>query len=87
VGTDARDANGPTMWLDLRCHSDHYLQESLVVHEFGHGRLVDEKKMKSDSRFKGKDEEFFKRNWGRSDIGSNTEDLPEYDPMSIMHYW
>jgi len=44
--------------------------------------------MKADDRIKGTTDNVFMENWGRNNIGrSDTENLPEYDPMSIMHYW
>jgi len=84
------------MWLDLGGHS-HFIQESLVIHQFGHALGLEHEHLRSEFRdiFKKlldeekiKSDPHFTKEFFDINIGtSDTKYLSEYDPMSIMHYW
>ena len=102
VGTDAEkiNRNKPTMQLNLKGHSP-ALQESLVVHEFGHALGLEHEHQRSDfwsivGRHLDKekmmrDMKYPKSEEGKASFGQDWEQTTkssqsEYDHLSIMHY-
>ena len=97
--TTVTDHKMPTMQLNLGGHTPD-LQESLVVHEFGHALGLEHEHQSSDfwdvlgkhldvNEMK-KDAQVgtaFKDQWAKKDTGGQSvNDMSEYDPDSIMHY-
>ena len=97
--TEVTDLKKPTMHLNLQGHTPE-LQQSLVVHEFGHALGLEHEHQSSDfwdtvgkhldvneMKKDPKVQTAFEQQWARMDTGGQSvNELSEYDPDSIMHY-
>ena len=100
VGMEAKaveDLKKPTMQLNLGGHSPD-LQESVVVHQFGHALGLEHEHQRSDfwdvvgkhldievMKEDPKVRSAFEKQWAQAGEQSGFS-LCEYDPDSIMHY-
>ena len=90
------------MWLDLHSKpSDDRYKKHLVIHEFGHALGLGHEHQRSDfwkhiKRFVdlvemetclGVGDVYSDRNWGRDKDSKKGTCTPDYDPLSVMHYW